>query len=414
MLPGPLLIATYRYGKVYPHKLKLNSSNIQLAAELIQLNGKAIGERRSEIEAQTAGLGFEKVNPKVIQGLQKILFDRSTFTHATEQDPEDIREEVFTASAEYWKNVSSVPEVSGHKKNILQELHHGSPEHLTNTETWLFGDIIGNQKLISFETLSPEDLIHRFNIGQVQGQLLKAQDLEIKIQRNNNAAFRQVMHMLKFFRLMFEIREFENDLMTIGIDGPGAVLENRRSYGLEIAQFFPAILLMDNTWQLTAHVKRSPRARKSKLELTNESGYQSYYTPKRIWQHQKIAGLINRINEKFGDSLKAKHKQTIVSLKDNRYLLPDFVVQIKAGSDMDFHKGSEILVEWIPYLSDSKVKWLKKIYPELPANYVFAVKGKRTRLKALINKLGDQLMIFATELTAPAVKKQVELLNTKL
>ena len=413
MLPGPLLIATYRYGKVYPHKLKLNSTHIQLATELIQLNNNSIGARRSEIEDQTKGLSFEKINPKVIQGLQKILFDRSTYSHSTEIEPAEIREEVFTASADYWKTVSSVPEITHHKQKILKQLNQDSPEHLTSTDTWLFGDMVGNQKLITFDNLTPENLIHRFNIGQVQGLLLNAQDVEISIERQNNATFRQVMHMLKFFRLMFEIRSQEKDWMIIGIDGPGAVLDNRRSYGLELAQFFPAVLVLDGSWQLTASVKRSPRARQSKLEITDKSGYQSYHTRKRVWQHQKISSLINRFNEKFGESLVAKHEQTIISLKGNRYLLPDFAVQPVEKTDKNQPGETEILVEWIPYLSYSKMKWLKKIIPELPTNYLFAVKGKRPKLKSLMNKLGDQLMVFASELTAPAVKKQVGLLNRK-
>jgi len=384
-----------------------------LASELIKLVDSSLGERRSEIEAQSKAITLEKVNPKVIPGMQKILFDRSTFTHSTEKEPDEIREEVFTASADYWKTVKATPDIFHHKKNVLRKINPDSESAFKNTESWLFGDVAGNQKLISVDIITAEDLIHRFNIAQVQGLLLNAQDLEIKINRHQNATFRQVMQMLKFFRLMFEIRDQDENWLTIAIDGPGAILENRRSYGLELAQFFPAVILLSGTWQLQASVKRSARARKSKLTISDEDNYQTYYPKKRVWLHQKINSLIERINEKYSHQLIASHEQTILSLKNNRYLLPDFSIQMNPSEDRKKNQSVVMSVEWIPYLSESKIRWLRKILPELPENYIFAVKGKRAKLKSLIAKMGVQLLVYSNELTAPAIKKQIDLVKGK-
>ena len=411
MLTGPLLISTFRRGKVYPHKLKLNSLNLRLATELIQLVNSSIGDRRSEIDEQVKGLTFEKINPKVIQGMQKILFDRSTFTHSAEKNPEEIRDDVFTASAEYWKSAKATPDITRHKEHILFNLNIDSSSHATDTESWLFSDVTGNQSLISVNILTPEDLIHRFNINQVQGLLLNAQDLEVKIHRKKNSTFGQVMHMLKFFRLMFEIREADSEWITIAIDGPSAVLENRRSYGLELAQFFPAIILLSGSWQLKATVKRSHRGRKNQLEISDRDEYQTFYQENRVWHHHKIDSLIDRFNEKYGDLLIAKHEQELIGLKDNHYLLPDFsITRQKSEKGYEFEEKG-IKVEWIPYLSNAKISRLMRINRELPANYLFAVKGKRAKLKSLSHQMGAHLMIYSNELTVPALKKQYDMLK---
>lgn len=405
MLTGPLLITRFRNGKVFPHQLPTNPSNLKLSSELIGLFKQSSGQRRCEIEEQVRGCNLEKVNPKVIQGLSQILFNRCCFSHASQEDPQEIREKVFSTSAEYWKGeVSELSDFTKHKKEILDQLHINSEEKVNHTESWLFGDISGNQRLNSFEELTPQKLIHRFNIEQVQGILLHVVRLELKIDRQHDVAFRQVMQMMKFFRLMFEVTHQDKDWISFRIDGPGSVLENRRSYGLEIAQFFPAVLLLSSSWYLAADLKIPHRTRQFLLEISHDNPYQTFYTTKRFWLNQKITDLVARFNEKFAESWQADMQQTILSLKNNRYLLPDFLIKtvVKTG------KMDEFMVEWVQYLSDSKIQRMKQILPELPSNYIFAVKGKKGKLKNLVDTLGDHLLLFSKELTAPALKKKID------
>ncbi|MCP4754450.1 MAG: DUF790 family protein [Proteobacteria bacterium] len=408
MLTRTLLITRFRNGRAYPYKLEVDEKNLTLASDLIRLFHNSVGRKRSEIDEEIKGHDIKKINPKIVQGLSQILFKRSDFSQSDEENPLEIRENVFSASAEYWKRTSGQsPHFSQHRKEILKALNIVDSDKIAQTESWLFSDIAGNQKMMSFEDIAPDKLVHRFNIEQVQGLLLNATRMEIKIHRRHNAGFRQVMQMMKFFGLMFEITFSEEEWFVLQIDGPGSVLENSRSYGMEIAQFFPAILLLSIPWHLKATLKVPNRPRKFILELTENNPFRTYYTEKGVWTHEKMIRLVERFNEKYADTHRAKTERKMIPLKNNRYLLPDFTIDTTADSEKS-DVGKEIMVEWIHYLSETKIGWLKGVLPELPQNYLFAVKGKRTKMKKLIDSMGNHLLLFANELTAPALKKKMD------
>lgn len=409
MLTGPLLITTFRKGKAYPYKLANNEENRDMVSDLIYLFEESIESKRFEIEENIKGYAAEASNPKIIQGIAKILFARSEFSNSSEENPQERRERVFSASADYWKSLDgeSSPDILIHKRRILESIDEAKPEHLENTDSWMFGDVVSNQRLTKFETISPEKLIHRFNIEQVQGLLLNALSLDLTIQKLQEATFRQVMQMVKFFGLMYSVTVTEDDKITIHFDGPSSILQNGRSYSLEIAQFFPAILLLKNEWTLEATLKISNRPRDFLLEITNKNPYCTYYPEKGRWSHEKIEGVIDRFNEKYSETLEARGEQTILPLRNNRYLLPDLIIAPKKG-----RWKKEVMVEWIRYLSPTKIKWLEEVQPELPPNYVFAVKGSRIKLKALLETMDHQILLFSNELTAPALKKKIDELQS--
>ncbi|PCI25242.1 MAG: hypothetical protein COB67_10890 [SAR324 cluster bacterium] len=407
MLTGPLLITTFRKGRAYPNQLKNNPDSQASAENLINLFQESIERKRFELDADIKGFSNEAANPKVIQGMAKILFQRCDFDHTGAESPPELRAKVFSEAAAYWKSTESASQSSNnHKQKILARLGYTSPEILEHTDSWLFGDILSNQRLISFKELSPENLIHRFNIEQVQGLLLNTVELELTIQRQQDSSFRQVMQMLKFFRLMYQVKKIDDQGMTLQIDGPSSVLENSRSYSLEIAQFFPAILLLKAPWSLSADLKITGRPRRFTLEIEHLNKYKTYYTERGVWAHEKILQLIDRFNKKYEGSLHASTEAEIINLKQNRYLLPDLKVK-------PLQEGPTIMLEWIRYLSESKISWLLEIYPELPPNYIFAIRGKRSKLKHLLSTMGDRLLLFSSELTATAVKKKMDETFTK-
>lgn len=404
MLGRQRLITTFRDGKAYPFVLKINSKHIELAAGLIHLFQDAIGRRRFEIDDRIKAFNIEKVNPKVIQGLSDLLYKRSSFDDLSSANAQEMRWQIFSTSADYWKSVSD--DRTGflqHRKNILKATSLSE----TIEEEQLFGDIPANQKLDDFDTIPAEQLLHRFNIAQVQGLLLDARSLELRIHRSHDAAFKQLMQMMKFFRLMFDLKEIENKWLTLAIDGPGAVLDHSRSYGIEIAQFFPAILLLNVPWQMTACLKIPNRRRLFSLEITENNPYQSHYQARNVWTHEKATLLINRFNEKYPQTHRAFSEREIIPLQDNRFLLPDFTIE-KIDIEKDGVKKRCMRFEWIHYQSETKLKWLRKVKPNLPDNYVFALKGNREKMKALSKAMGKHLLIYMNDLTAPAIMKKFE------
>jgi len=410
MLTKTLLITRFRQGKAYPHKLDLTPSNIDLAENVILIFRNSIDHKRSEIEEEIKGYNPAKTNPKVIQGLANILFKRSVFVGPDKDDPIMIRSQIYSKSAEYWQKIQKnrAPDKS-HKQVILESIEDIPSIAFSDTESWLYADITSNQKLTEFDTLAPNDLIHRYNIEQVQGLLLYTQKIILSVQRANNQAFRQIMQMMKFFRLMFDIVDSDEKQIVLNIDGPSSILESSRSYGMEIAQLFPAILLFSVPWKLEATLKVPDRARNFKLEINDKNTYQSFYRKKNVWVNEKVVNLVNRFREKYAEDYDIDSDTQIIPMKNNRYLLPDFKLQPLHMNDTT-KKKETLLVEWVHYLSETKISWLLEISKELPENYLFAVKGNRTKLKNLTESLGNHILIFATELTAPALKKRAHMM----
>ncbi|MBU2512080.1 DUF790 family protein [bacterium] len=403
MLSGNLNLSRFRNGFAYPQVLKPDTKNLNISSSLVELFANSVNRKRFEIEEEIKAFYIEKVNPKIVQGFARILFNRCEFSHANDSDPVLNREKIFSVSASYWKDSAS-PGISidRHKISILQKANIKSRSAAEETEVWLFGDVLSNQKVVEFREISAEDLVHRFNIEQVQGLLLHAQSLEFKIKTNHDAAFRQVFQMLKFFQLMYEVRDAEKEWLTIRIDGPASILENARSYGLEIANFFPAILLLTIPWTLSATLKIPGRHRRFTLELTDGNPYRTFYRERGVWKNEKIEQLVRRFNDKYPDQYDANIENQLIPLRNNRFLIPDLIIR----NQEDINQL--IMVEWIQYVSDAKIQWLKKVAVELPDNYVFAVKGKKEKFAQLEKKLRKNLLLFTKELTAPALLKKLK------
>ena len=120
MLTGLLLISRYRQGKVYPHILPLNDYYIPIAQNLIQVFQNSTQLKRIEIEDKLKRFHADKINPKVIQGLSKLLFDRSEFQTPAKIKPDETRAEIFEVSRKYWQSQNPVPtDFRNHQKEIL-------------------------------------------------------------------------------------------------------------------------------------------------------------------------------------------------------------------------------------------------------------------------------------------------------
>lgn len=403
MLTGNLNLTRYRSGVASPFFWEDKEKNLLFTQEIIGLFDSSIGRKRYEIEEDIKSFYVEKVNPKIVQGIAKILFKRCRFLDYNEEDPVETRNRIFTASAEYWRQAPFTEgSIDLHKKKILTRLDLAKDEALNNTDSWLFGDILSNQKLDHFDPPDAKALIDRFNIEQVQGLLLYARSLDLTVDLTMDHAFRQMIQMLKFFQLMFEVVESEEHKMTFRIDGPSSILENARSYGVEFANFYPAILLLNANWSLQCQLKVPGRHRVFKLALTSEDGYHSFYKEKGVWKQQKITDLIDRFNEKYADTHLAKGESQIIPLSDNRFLVPDLVIEDRKKQDL------QLMVEWVFYRSEDSLKRLKRMAKDLPENYVFALRGKKNQMGPLSKSLGKNLILFAKEPTAPALRKKFD------
>lgn len=146
----------------------------------------------------------------------------------------------------------------------------------------LYADLQENRILIEFDAPTPEALIYRYNLSQVQGIFYRASQVVLNLHRNDPGEYKLMFRYLKLFRLMTYIEGDADQGFTITIDGPTSLFKPSTRYGLDIAKLIPAILHVTR-WSLTAtlHIKDnySNEVRQRTFTLDSDCNLVSHYPP---------------------------------------------------------------------------------------------------------------------------------------
>ena len=394
MLSGPLQITTFRKSKAYPKFLKPEPAPLELAQTLLELAQVMIGESLETLEAALSEVSSG--NPKVTLGLVKVLLEQGTFRQKEVEEPASLREQVFDLSARYWNGqATALPEVTGHREQILKG-HPAIPPGADPLPI-LFADLPSHQVLLSLPPQSAGELLDRYNLAQAQGLLLKADSLTLEVLDPD--CFAGLLQRIRFFGLLFEVEPLGSKGNRLVISGPGSVLENPRSYGLELANLFPSLLGLKGQWSMEAWIRPQGKTGGFGFEVTPDSGYRSQTHLRQDWGQEKILAVEKRFNQQYNPHCTAKSLTEVIRLPGNRYLLPD--LEVSDGK-------TKVRVQWLRYLSPQKQAWLLAVKDQLPLGYLFVLKGQRVKYQGLVEALGGKLALVTTDLTAPFLKKQLD------
>ena len=253
MLPSTLLMHRYNGEEVIPKRLELDTKNLELASEIIEIFASCRGEKRAELDDRLLVLEGEATNYRVKRGLAHLLTNGfCTFETVSPLEPALLRERVFELSAKH------IPSETG-TKSLLRGVAATLSEELAKevseaqVKEGLYADLKENAILTMFETPDPKEVIHRYNLSQVQGILYRAQELVITAHRNVPGEYKQLIRYLKLFGLMAYIEGDVEHGFTITIDGPASLFGNSTRYGTDLAKFLPALLNVTK-WRMDANL----------------------------------------------------------------------------------------------------------------------------------------------------------------
>ena len=298
MLTKDLIRCRKYKGKVCPQFINVEDLMlIQLANQLISAYKQETPATRSKIEEYTVPVINTADDVILAKGLNKLLLDRSEFSHEEGMDYYALRKSVFLASGNLLKQ-KAVSDYEEYRETLFS--CRGLDMEFLNEGT--YPDLPENECLTSFKTLSASNLLKRYNCSLVQSLLLSANSISLLIKETKAAKIRQMFKYLKFFRLLSKItRENSNKLETAGaevnaseirvvIDGPLSLFENTQKYGLQLASFFPTVCHLDK-WKLEAKVKYRGKHAILALDQTSKlSGHYNHYgsyVPEEIGVFQK-------------------------------------------------------------------------------------------------------------------------------
>jgi predicted nuclease of restriction endonuclease-like RecB superfamily len=268
-----------------------------MAKALIDQFQKFVGQTQGSLNQQLQVLEGDDTDYRIRRGLAHILRSSfSTFEPVSPLEPPMLRERAFALAS---RSAPSPEAAIAHLETLATQLTIELDRNVTPTEVsqGLYADLKENHILIAFEAPTPEALIHRYNLSQVQGIFYKASQVVLNVHRNDPGEYKLMFRYLKLFRLMTYIEGDADHGFTVTIDGPTSLFKASTRYGLDMAKLIPAILHVTR-WSLTATLQtqdfysKQPKDRQFTLE-TN-CGLVSHYPPGKPYDSMLEASFAQR------------------------------------------------------------------------------------------------------------------------
>jgi predicted nuclease of restriction endonuclease-like RecB superfamily len=357
MLPTELLIHWFSGEAIVPKRLPLDSSTLTMAQDLIELFQLAQGQTRKELSRQLQDLEGEDTDYRIKRGLAHLLTSSfSEFDTVSPLDPPMLRERVFALAAPM---VPTPAQTQATLTTVAQQLSQECDREVSvaQIEQGLYADLPDNQILIRFEAPTPEALIHRYNLSQVQGVFYRASQVQIDAHRNDPGEYKLLFRYLKLFQLMTYIEGDADHGFTLTIDGPASLFQSSTRYGLALAKMLPALLHVTK-WSLTAQLQRkdsySGTVRQGQFTLAADCGLVSHYPPGKVYDSMIEQGFVDRWSKTKTD-WRLEREVDLVPIPGS-VMIPDFRLVHPDGRSFLL----EIVGYWRPEYLQKKFAQVKK------------------------------------------------------
>ncbi|MEL7368903.1 MAG: DUF790 family protein [Myxococcota bacterium] len=262
MLTKDLLVFTTRKGAVKPTFIAAKGRETEVAEALVHRIDGALGEARGTLEADLQAQANQAERPRIAKGLVKLLLDRATFE---EPDPE-----AQASRARMLCDADEVRRSLGPDASFEDfEAALASRFDVETARAGLYSDLPHRRPMTAFKAIDAAGLLARYDLAQVQGLLLQADRLTLEAADGDTPELRRLLRWMRFCRLVADVQVAEPSWRLV-IEGPAAVLEGAKRYGLQLASFFAVVPTLER-WRVTAQIKMSRRS-PLELEVSHEAG----------------------------------------------------------------------------------------------------------------------------------------------
>lgn len=286
MLPSDLLIARRQGETLIPKQLGVIPQYQTLAQHYINTFYEYRGKTQGELDRHLAEEEGDSPDYRLLRGLVHLLKRHfSTFEICSPLEPSLLRQRLFTLA-------SPPPLTHGDRQRYLTTVARQLSDELQQevlveqVEQGLYADLPENQRLTEFSPPTPDALIHRYNLSQVQGIFYRAQQMVIHAHRNDPGEYKLLFRYLKLFQLMTYVEGDADTGFTITIDGPTSLFKASTRYGLAIAKLLPALLHVTK-WQLHAQLEErdtySGQRKQAQFRLDDRCNLVSHYPPGKAY-----------------------------------------------------------------------------------------------------------------------------------
>lgn len=281
---------------IIPKRLKIDENNLSIATELITCFEEARGCTQGELNRQLQELEGDTPDYRLKRGLAHLLKSMCEFEIVSPLEPQLLRERVFALSAQSIpSSYQSSQTLDTLALQMSQELEREVlPEQI---RSGLYADLAENRIMTQFDVPTPVNLLHRYNLSQVQGVFYRASHLTLNAHRNVPGEYKLLFRYLKLFQLMAYIEGDADHGFTITVDGPTSLFNPSTRYGLAIAKLIPALLHVTK-WSLSATLQTrdfyTNNWKTGRFSLDSDCGLVSHYPPGKPYDSMLEAAFADR------------------------------------------------------------------------------------------------------------------------
>jgi predicted nuclease of restriction endonuclease-like RecB superfamily len=356
MLTGKQVRVRHARNRLVPLYIPANDRQwLGLAEQLIYAFGDAEGKARGELDEQLAELVGDGPGQLVHQGLAKLLEDRCEFEVASDVPPEKVREAVFAVAGRH--HAAATAAVPFDRDAALAEAASELDLSAEQVDTALFADLKGEQRVLKFEPITPEQLLNRYNTALAQAILLRSTSMEVRVWNETAARFRQLFRAVKFHRLIATIRPAEGSSYKIQLDGPLSLFSSTQKYGVQLAMFLPT-LLHCRTFELKADVRWGADKKEKTFTLSGADGLRSHLPDFGVYTPPELKNFAANFRDNVtGWTLS---DDPAPRLLDGTIFVPDFTMTHTATGE---ELAVEVLGFWRKLDIETHYRRLKKAFP---------------------------------------------------
>ncbi|MEZ5425063.1 MAG: DUF790 family protein [Pyrinomonadaceae bacterium] len=338
MLTSDLAINYRRGDQVFPRFINPDGKDyLTDAANLIEIFEDFLGFKRGALEAELEEYVGTGTNYRILRGFIKLLDDRCEFEVSSPADPIEIRQKVFLEARRHQPVLPGSAQKEEVLKTIAEELETDPDSVFEN----LYSDLNENQRLTRFETISPRNLIDRYNLAQAQALLYKCLELKIRIFPSSASNYRSIFGWIKHFGLIHSIGGNSAKGYQVTLTGAASLFHRSQKYGIQMSVFLPALLLCTD-WEMSAEIAQK-KGRNLFYRLSFEQDQiRSCYEDEPEYVNSDIEKL-EKNWEKSSTDWKLEENREVIDLGKTAFI-PDFSILSPAGEKIYL----DVLGFWTP------------------------------------------------------------------
>ncbi len=223
MLTADLIQAYVRQKQIRPKYISTEEPDLlKLADLLISIYLQHKNKTRQQLNEALKDLIGDSPYFILIKGLAKLLDDRSQWDIQAAIDPVVLRDHVFLLAASKHPIVTvATDKHTTTRENIFAEIAEKLSITKQQVEDSLYADLKLAYRLIEHKTLSPTELLQKYNLSLAQSILLKSSQVTVTFSTKRPARARAFFRAIKFRKLMYQVQKSpkKNEWIVI-LDGP--------------------------------------------------------------------------------------------------------------------------------------------------------------------------------------------------